>query len=101
MGVVDGCAHGLEQAQALSDSQLQGFAVAVDALPVHVLQNEIRNAVVPSSGIEQPADVGMIESSQDLAFTAETAEDIVVVESGLDYFDGHGRALGFALVEPR
>ena len=70
--VGNGLEHDTKERHALGHAHLRGVAVAVDALPVHELEHEVRLAAGRDAGVEQAGDVGVREPCQELAFALET-----------------------------
>ena len=77
MREVDRRADGLEQLQALRERQAVLVAVAVDRLPLDVLHQEERQAVLRAAAVEQSGDVRVVDVSEDLTFGAESTQDLV------------------------
>ncbi len=88
MGVVYGDAHLDEEREAFADIQPSGIAVPIDRQSVDVFHDQIGPPVVRGASVVEPGDVGMLESGQDLAFMAETAEDVIGVHAALDQLEG-------------
>ena len=87
MRVGDRRADLAEERQALGRGQRVRVAVGVDRFAVHVLHDEVGQAVVGRSAVDQARDVRMIELRQDLPFVAKTAEDVVGIEPAPNELD--------------
>ena len=66
-------AHDQEQAQPIGHRQPARVAVAVDRHALHVLHDQVRQAVVGRAAVEQAGDVRVLEPGQDLALGPELA----------------------------
>ena len=68
VGMFDGRADQAKEPQSVLESEDTGRAVTKERFALDEFQNEIRQAVGNRSGVEQPSDVGMIETCEDPAF---------------------------------
>ena len=68
--VGDGGADAVEQPETLVNRQTA--RVVVDRFAIDILQGEVRHAILTDAGIEEPRDVGMVESRQDASLAQES-----------------------------
>ena len=71
--VRDRAKHVQEEPQAGLDGQRALVAVAVDALPVDVLQHEVRLPRRGDARVDQLGDVRVVQAREDAALAAEAA----------------------------
>ncbi len=76
-----------KQCEALTDRKLVPFAVFVDRHAIHILHHEVGDTVVGRSAVEQPGNVAVIESRQNLSFGFQTIVICAGHESGSDELD--------------
>ena len=86
--VRDHVQHIEEQPQAGFDAQRMFVAVPVDALAVHVLENEIWLPARRDTGVDQVRDARMPQSGEKSAFTAETLFSCAADERDVQQFHG-------------
>ncbi len=89
VGRMHGGTHAAEERQPFLERQAMPVAVQVDAFAVHVLHDEIRDAVAGRAAIEQAADVAMVEARQDLALGAQPVVIRAAHEAGPHQFHGN------------
>ena len=87
MRVGDRRAHLAKERQALGRGQRIRVAVGVNRFAVHVLHDEIGQAVIGRPAIDQARDVGMIELRQDLPLIAKAAEYVLGIEPSPNELD--------------
>ena len=85
--MLHGRTHEAEQAESFARRQPTRPAVDIDWLPLDVLHDEIREAVIGRTGIEERGDVWMIEARQNLPFAAKALKDGVAVTAAFDELD--------------
>src|SRR6187455_740280 len=74
--VVHRVAHDAEQSQALGRGELVRIAIIVNGFSaLDQFHHEVRQAVFGRAAIEQPSDVRMVQSRENLPFVAEAAQD--------------------------
>src|ERR1043165_3800753 len=88
VSIVDCVTDRAKEFQTLADVQLMSVAITVERLPFNKLHHEVRQSVFGCAAVEQARDVWMIESSEYLAFFAETTQDEVSIHAALHEFDG-------------
>src|SRR5262249_18350831 len=86
--VVYGGADSTEQFQPFGYRQLSDVTVLVNGKTIHVLHDNVRQAILGATAVKEPGDVGMIEVCENLALTLETAEEIFAAERALNQLDG-------------
>ena len=64
----------------------------VDGLPLDQLHDEIGCPVFGGAGVNQTADVGVIEVGEDLALALEAFDDEVTADGARDELDGDAQA---------
>ncbi len=95
VGVFDGFADIKEEADAGIEGQ--GFLLDIlgNAAAVNIFHDDVGKAVGGGAAIEEAGDVGVLEGSEDLPFSAEALEEEVGIHAGADEFD---RDLGVVFV---
>src|SRR5688500_12192999 len=63
------------------------IAVVVQRLPFDVFHDEVGQSIAGCASVQQAGDVRMIQSGQNLALGAKTAQDEVRIHAALDQFD--------------
>ena len=76
MGVVHGGAHAPKQPQAIPHGKLSGLAPGVDSHARHMLEDQIREHVFGRAPIEKADHVGVLHTSQHLAFAQEAPQEM-------------------------
>ena len=89
VGVSYRLAYFFEKLEALRDRQLAVLAIAVNRLAVHVLHDEIWQAIFGGAAIQQAGDVRVIEIGEDLPLVAKTADNEVDLHAAPDQLDGY------------
>ena len=89
MRVGDRVADGEEEADALVDPQPLPGAELVDRLTVDQFDDDVGEAVLGGSAVEEPRDVGMLEGGQHLALGAETPQGFGRRPATADELDRH------------
>src|SRR6266498_1740576 len=56
-------------------------------MSVHILHDDVGQAVASGPSIKQPCNIRMLQASQSLTFAAETGENELRVHAGPDQFD--------------
>src|SRR5262249_44035520 len=87
VGELHGGADEGEKLHALPNLQAHLPAVDIDRLAADELHDKVGEPVGRGAAIDQGGDVGMFESSGDLPFAAELADDAVEVEAHAHDFD--------------
>ncbi len=82
-------ADAAKQREALADRELVPFAILVDRQAVDVFHDQVRDAIVSGAAVQQPGDVAVVESRQDLTFGLETVVIGARDESGPYQLHGH------------
>ena len=90
VGVRDRVHHVEAQAQARLDPERARVAVLVDALAVHVLEDEIRLSRRGDPGVDEMRDVRMPQAGEDGALAAETFFAGAPDERDVQQLDGRG-----------
>src|SRR5258708_4499982 len=62
-------------------------AIGANWFAVHIFHDEIGQAFIGCSAIDEPRDVGMIELRQDLPLIAKATENSLGIESATDELD--------------
>ena len=81
VGVGDGLADALEQADARAGVELSKAAVFVKPHTFDVLHHQIRRAGIAGAAIENMGNAGMIETGQDLRSSKKDRRDALEAES--------------------
>src|SRR5678809_153804 len=63
-----------KKSETLAQSQLVVLAIAIDCLTFDVFHDEVWNTFRSHPSIQQPCNVGMIQSREDLPFTSKSFE---------------------------
>ena len=71
MRVAHGRAHLQEELHAVAHAEMPRIAPGVDGLARHELHDHVGHAAVGGAAIEQPRDVAMVETREDLPFGPE------------------------------
>ena len=96
--VMHGGADCAEELQAIGDGYVPVVAVIVQRLALDVFEDEVGNAVLGRSAVEQPGDVRVIQARQDLPLVTEALPDGVRVHAPLDQLNGH--LLAILIIRP-
>jgi hypothetical protein len=94
VGAFDGATDGDHEGDAIADGEGVLVAILVDGEAIDAFHDEVWAMVGGGAGIDDAGDVGVIEAGEDLLLAAEAGEGLVVVEVGVEEFDGefHGDA---------
>ena len=86
-------AHLLEQREPLDDGELSAVAVLAYGLPVDVLHDQVRQAVLRRSAVEQARDVRMFDAREDLALVPEATDGGIARQALAQQLDGYQLAI--------
>jgi hypothetical protein len=94
VGGVDGAADGDHEGDAIADGKRVPVAELIDGEAFDAFHDEVGAMVRGGSGVDDAGDVRVIETGEDLLFATEAGEGFIVVEVGVEEFDGefHGDA---------
>ncbi len=87
MRELHGGADGAEQLQTLRDRALALLAILVDGRALHVLHDQIRQAVGGGAAIDQTRDIRVFQVGQYLALGAKAAQNLVRIHAAFHHFD--------------
>src|SRR5215472_11069261 len=87
--IADGGADALKQGQPVGNGQIARITVLVNRLALDVFHNEVGQAVISCSTVQQTGNVRMIKHRQYLSFTLEPLNDVVRIQFTPDDFDSN------------
>ena len=88
--VAMGMGHGIGQLQEKPQpcGQRQALHGSVHGLAVHILQHEVRQALIAGASVQQARDVGVAQARQCLALLRKTLQHGNAVHAALEQLDG-------------
>ena len=89
MRVAHGRAHLQEELHAVAHAEMARIAPGVDGLARHEFHDHVGHAAIGGATIEQPRDVAMVETGENLAFDPEAPFGELAAQVGAHELDGH------------
>ena len=87
MCIIDCITDSLKQPQARIDIELVLIAIVRDRQAIDIFHGKKRRALFRQSAIQQPCDIGVLQSGQNLAFALKAPDDFVGIHAALDQLE--------------
>src|ERR1700719_1819792 len=76
-----------KEVQPFGGTELTRVAIGANRLALHILHDEVGEAVIGRPSVDEARDVGMIELRENLPLVAKSAKNVLGVEPAPDEFD--------------
>src|SRR5436190_11895080 len=89
VSIMNGLTDCSEKLQSLGNTQLVRIAITIKRLALNIFHDEVGQAVLSSTPVEQQRNVWMIQRGENLALFAKASQNKVGIHPPLDQLDGY------------